>query len=1130
MIRLIRSFPLLGFVAALSLPAPPVRAAEPLPERVEFDRDIRPILSNNCYACHGPDEQQRKAGLRLDLPPDRKATSPTILPGKSARSRLYQRVAAKVEAARMPPPATGKKLTPRQIELLRRWIDQGAPYERHWAFTPPRRPAVPVVNLSPQPPPRSGEGEPKARATSPLPASGRGARGERLPNPIDAFVLARLRREGLRPSPEADRATLIRRVTLDLTGLPPTPAEVDAFLADRSPDAYEKVVDRLLASPRYGERMALPWLDLARYADTHGYHIDSGREMWRWRQWVIDAFNRNLPYDQFTIEQLAGDLLPNATLEQKIASGFNRNHPINFEGGAIPEEYQVAYIADRIDTTATTWLGLTLRCTQCHDHKFDPFTQKEYYRLYAFFHNVPEEGLDGYKGNAKPFLKLPTPEEQAKLDAAAATIQELEEAQKARAAATTAARLDWEMATVPLLDKPEAVTAGLVAHLPLEDERTTNLSPGPSPERGGEREQDSIALTSDTVRSNSPPRSGAPHALGPVAGVGTLGPGERLILHGKPTWAEGKRGRALVLDGDTWADLGTSIGFERDQAFSYGAWVYPTMGGGMTVLSRMDDDQELRGWDLFLAEGKPMVHLIHAWPKNVARVVAKSGIEQQKWTHLFVTYDGSGKGKGIRIYINGQPAEVEITHDTLTETIRVETPLHVGRRSRSAAFKGRIDEVRLYDRCLTPAEVEQLAGFEAVRDLLTTAPEKRTPEQSEKLQKYYLATHDEPYRTLTAELADWRKRRDEIDAKIPSTMVMEELPKPRETFFLIRGQYDKKGEKMTPGVPAALPILPPGETPNRLTLARWLVNPLHPLTARVAVNRFWQQYFGVGLVKTAEDFGTQGERPSHPELLDWLATELIRTKWDVKALQRLIVTSATYRQSSKATPALLAKDPENRLLARAPRLRLPAEFIRDQALAVSGLLVEKIGGPSVRPYHPTGLWEEIAFGGDFSAQKYEQDHGEALYRRSMYTFWKRTCPPPSLQTFDAPEREFCIVRRSSTNTPLQALVLMNDPTYVEASRKFAERILTEGGRSLSSRLTFAVRTLLARPPTPKEQRVLTALLNGQLAAYRKDPDAAAKLLAVGESPRNAALDTTELAAWATVAGALLNLDEAITRS
>jgi hypothetical protein len=1102
---------------AVALTVLPGFAAEPLPQRVEFDRDIRPILSNNCFACHGPDEKQRQGSLRLDVPADGKKPG-AILPGKSAESRLIQRVATKVEAARMPPASLGKKLTPRQVALLRLWIDQGAKYEGHWAFTPPRRPAVPKVALGP------------------------------VRNPIDSFVLARLQREGLRPSPEADRTTLIRRVTLDLTGLPPTPAEVDAFLADRSPDAYEKVVDRLLASPRYGERMAVPWLDLARYADTHGYHIDSGREMWRWRQWVIDAFNRNLPYDQFTIEQLAGDLLPNATLEQKIASGFNRNHPINFEGGAIPEEYQVAYIADRIDTTATAWLGLTLRCAQCHDHKFDPFTQKEYYRLYAFFHNVPEEGLDGYKGNAKPFLKLPKPEEQAKLDEATAKVQELEQAQKARAAQTAAARTEWELATVPLLDKPDAVTAGLVAHLPLEEERAapqaaqaadgtqSRLSigrgdrspPAPAATLASQEKAQSASATPDKVANEVPSRSSR-------ASEASLRPTENpsasaATFHGKPSYADGKRGRALVLDGDTYADLGTQIGFERDRAFSYGAWVYPSGEGGLTVLSKMDDDKELRGWDLFLAGNRPMVHLIHAWPKNVARVQSKSTIQPEKWTHLFVTYDGSGKGTGIRIYVNGALADLEMTHDTLTETIQVDAPIRVGKRSKSAAFKGRIDEVRLYDRCLTPAEVEQLAGFEAVRELLLTAPEKRTTEQKEKLQKYYLTSHDTPYRALAGELAEWKKKRETLDGAIPSTMVMEELMKPRETFLLIRGQYDKKGEKVTPGVPGALPILPRGETPTRLTLARWLVNPLHPLTARVAVNRFWQSYFGIGLVKTAEDFGTQGERPSHPELLDWLSTEFIRLKWDVKAMQRLIVTSATYRQSSHATPALLARDPENRLLARAPRLRLAAEFIRDQALLAGGLLVERIGGPSVRPYHPSGLWEEIAFGGDFSAQKYEQDKGEALYRRSMYTFWKRTCPPPSLQTFDAPEREFCIVRRSSTNTPLQALVLMNDPTYVEASRKFAERILTEGGRSLPGRLAFAVRTVLARPPTPAETKVLLGVLNGQLAAYRKNPEAAVKLLSVGESPKNAALDTTELAAWATVAGVLLNLDETITRS
>lgn len=779
--------------------------AGPPPTPIDFDRQVRPILSNNCFQCHGPDEEVRQAGLRLDLRAE--ALEPgdsgkaAIVPEKPDESPLVKRIYSPDKKRVMPPPKSNKALTEAEKGVLREWIAQGAKYQTHWSFSPPKGPAVPAV-----------KGEAWVRT------------------PVDRFILARLESEGLRPSPEADRATLIRRLTLDLTGLPPTPSEVDAFLNDRSSDAYPKVVERLLGSPHYGERMALDWLDASRFADTHGFHIDSARDMTRWREWVIEAFNHNMPFDQFTTEQIAGDLLPDATLSQKIASGFNRNHMITYEGGAIPEEYLTAYIVDRVNTTGTVWLGLTVGCTQCHDHKFDPMTQKEFYQLYAFFNNVPEQGLDGRNGNASPAIPVPSAEQRQTLERLAANIRELE---------------------------PK-----------LKDEASAKE------------------------------------------------------------------------------------------------------------------------------------------PKLKDRIAA-----------------------------------------------------------------------------------------------------------------------------LRKEEADFRK-------KIPTAMVMEELPKPRETFMLIRGQYDKHGEKVSAGVPAFLPPLPKGAPVNRLGLARWLVDPGHPLVGRVTVNRFWQSFLGTGIVKTAEDFGSQGEQPSHPELLDWLAVEFMSARpgekraWDVKALVRLLVTSATYRQASAVTAEVLAKDPENRLLARGPRVRLQAEFIRDQALAISGLLDGRIGGTSVSPYQPAGLWEELmsrADGANFTAQTYVQSHGNDLYRRTMYTFWKRSSPPPSLITFDAPDRETCTVRRARTNTPLQALVLLNDPTYVEASRKLAERMMTEGGATPEARITFAFRLATARPPKPDELRVLKTVLDGELAVYRKNQAAAIKLLAVGESPRNAKLDPAELAAWSTVAGVILNLDETVTK-
>jgi mono/diheme cytochrome c family protein len=1028
-------------LAALTAPAIGLAAPGAAPAtRVDFDRDIRPILSENCFACHGFDAAQRQGGLRLDEPEGvyraLKSGKTPIVPGKPRSSEVITRIRA-TNALRMPPVASGKHVTPAQAALLERWVAEGAKYSPHWAFVAPRRPALPAVR-----------------------------RPDWAANPVDRFILARLEREGLKPSPPADRPTLIRRLSFDLRGLPPTPAEVAAFVGDREPGAWERLVDRFLASPHFGERMAVKWLDLARYADTHGYHIDSHRDMWRWRDWVIEAFNKNLPYDDFTTWQIAGDLLPNPTLDQRIATGFNRNHPINFEGGAIPEEYLNAYIVDRVSTTATAFLGLTLQCSQCHDHKYDPLTQKDFYRFYAFFNSIPEAGLDGQRGNAQPFIKAPLPGQMEELAAQDRRVAELDGAVKERAAQAAAAQAEWERHA--RAEGPDVVSAGLVAHLPLDGD----------------------------------------------TGAATA--------HGNPVWSAGKFGQALLLDGATHLDLGPAPPFTAQSKFSYGAWVNPARGEAMTVVSAMADSDGFRGWDLYLSGGVVYAHLIHQWEGNAIRLNTNAPLPLNQWSHVLVTYDGSSKAGGVRIYVNGKRAPTTVTHNTLRGTLETPARLTVGRRSPGAPFRGLLDDVRVYSRELTPGEVEQIAGFGAIRDILAVAPEQRAPAQREALTRYYLETQDEPYRRLSAELAEAREKRTALDAEIPTVMVMQELPKPKDTFLLLRGQYDKPGDKVDRGVPSVLPAIPADAPPNRLGLARWLTDPANPLTGRVAVNRFWQ-----------------GERPSHPELLDWLAASFTTRGsgaprpdalgWDVKALIRLLVTSNTYKQTSSGSPALLVRDPENRLLARAPRFRLAAEFVRDQALSVSGLLSPRLGGPSVRPYQPPGLWEELAFGGDFTAQRYVQDHGEALYRRSMYTFWKRTCPPPSLQTFDAPEREFCIVRRSVTNTPLQALILMNDTTFVEASRKLAERLLTEVAASPRDRVAYAYRLVLARLPRGEETRALTALHAAQLAHYRANPEAAAKLLAVGESPRKEGLDPADLAAWTAVANAILNLDETITR-
>ncbi|HXG09872.1 MAG TPA: DUF1553 domain-containing protein [Gemmataceae bacterium] len=1054
----------LAWMALLSA----VAAAEPLPATVEFNRDIRPILSDACFQCHGPDRAKRKADLRLDTAEGAFADRGgyhAIVPGKPDESELFRRITAADETERMPPPRSGPRLTERQVALIRRWLEQGARWQKHWSLIPPQRPALPrVQNVG------------WAR------------------NPIDLFVLDRLEREGLAPSPEADRATLIRRVTLDLTGLPPTPEEVDAFLADPSPDAYEKVVDRLLASPRYGERMAIRWLDAARYADTNGYQSDGERIMWRWRDWVIDAFNQNLPFDQFTIEQLAGDMLPNPTLEQRIATGFNRNHRGNAEGGIIPEEYAVEYVVDRVETTATVWLGLTMGCARCHDHKYDPISQKEFYQVFAYFNNVPERGKAVKFGNSPPMIKAPTREMQEQLAALDRQIQAAEAEFARRSAELADAQAEWERS---LKDRPAgewSLPKRLLLHLTLNGNTTDQANPS--------------------------------HA------------GE--FKSGPPAYAAGRIGKAADFDGHRYIDVGNVSDFGYQDKFSFALWVYPTGERGGALLSRMAEIDQAEGYSFRLENGRLQLNLVKRWLDDAIRVETEPVLTPERWHHVAVTYDGSRWAKGIQFYVDGRPVPQRALLDELNQDIRVKEPFRIGSGGGPGSrFQGRLADVRVYADRLTPEEVQLLALTETLGEIAAIPPAKRTPPQTLKLRLAFLEQQaPEPLRQAYQRLTELRRQKEQLEESVPTTMVMEEMPTPRQTFVLIRGEYDKPGEPVTPGVPASLGSLPPEFPNNRLGFARWLVHPSNPLTARVAVNRYWQMYFGTGLVKTPEDFGSQGEWPSHPELLDWLATEFMAPStppsppsggegrvrgWDVKRLQRLIVTSATYRQSSRLTPELRRKDPDNRLLARGPRFRLSAEMVRDSALAASGLLVERLGGPSVKPYQPDGLWKELATVGE-----YRQDHGPNLYRRSLYTFWKRTVAPPQMMTFDAAGREACTVRETRTNTPLQALTLMNDVTYVEAARVLAERALKEGATP-EQRLTRAFRRVMARPPQPAELKILLDSLEHYRARYRGDREAARKLVHVGESPRDENLDIGELAAYTAVASLILNLDEAITK-
>jgi hypothetical protein len=1038
----------LGIFALL----PAVARAEGSSSTIIFGRDILPLLSENCFRCHGPDEKARKAKLRLD---SRDSVLRVITPGKSAESKLVHRISAAEDKERMPPPQSNRKLSSEQQDLLRRWIDQGAPWGKHWAYETPQRPALPPVK----------------NVTWPR-------------NGIDHFVLARLEQEGLNPAAEASKETLIRRVSLDLIGLPPTLQEVDAFLADAAPDAYERLVERLLSSPRYGERMAMDWLDDARFADTNGYQNDFARSMWPWRDWVIGAFNDNLPFDRFTIEQIAGDMLPGATRSQRIASGFNRNHRTVTEAGSIDEEWRVENIVDRVETTTTVFLGLTMGCARCHDHKYDPLSQKDFYRFFAFFNSVNELGVyTEQRGNVPPLMTVPSQEQEARLSQLDAAIVAAEKEVQERAASLATQQQKWELEqfSVPATPAP----SGLSLQIPLDGRLTVFASDEPGDE--------------------------------PVCK--TAAP---------PTWVDGLSAKALMLDGKegSFLDAGQAVILERTDRFSYGGWVKP-LGNG-AILSKMDDVNGNRGFDLLFTNGKLEVHLVSTWPSSAVKVVTRQEIPRDTWSHVLVTYDGSSRAAGVKVYVNGQAAGLDVANNNLNGTIATPEPLRLGKRSSALAFHGALADIRFYRRTLPVDEVQALV-LETWRSVLKVPADQRTASQKDGLSRFFRQNFATEILAAEKQLARARKEKDDFVKKLPTVMVMEELPKPRETFLLKRGRYDMpdKSQKLEPGVPDCLPTLPAETTNNRLALARWLVSPDNPLTARVTVNRFWQHYFGVGLVKTAENFGVQGEIPSHPELLDRLATEFIRSGWDMKAMQRLIVTSATYRQTSRATPDLLKKDPENRLLARGPRFRLAAEVVRDNALAMSGLLTEKLGGPSVKPYQPAGLWQELA--GGAGEGPYVQDKGPNLYRRSLYVYRKRTVPPPALATFDAPSREVCQVKRQRTDTPLQALALLNDVTYVEAARKLAERMIAEGGPTPAERLTFAFRCALARHPSPAELRVLARGLERYVQQYRADPEAAKQLVQHGDAPVNDNLDPAELAAHTASASIILNLDETITK-
>ena len=1028
-------------------------------EAISFNRDIRPILAENCFACHGPDRAARKSDVRLDRREDA-IKAEVLVPGRPDESEMIVRVFADAKDGLMPPPESHKRLTQQQKELLRRWVAEGAKYEPHWSFIAPTRVALPAVN------------------------DARWAR-----NPIDRFILARLEAAGLEPAPEADRETLLRRVALDLTGLPPTRQESELFLADSSPDAYEKLVDRLLASPHWGEHRARYWLDAARYADTHGLHFDNYREMWSYRDWVIEAFNRNMPFDQFTIEQLAGDLVPNPTMEQQIAPGFNRCNITTNEGGTIPEENLALYTRDRAETVSQAWLGLTAGCAVCHDHKFDPISQKEFYEFSAFFNNTTQGAMDGNIKDTPPVIVVPPRADRPRWNALS---KELAEARGQIDSRKQTARADFEA----WLAKADAGAAAsripsdqLAFHAPLS-----------------EAEGGTFRMTLDGKPIDA-------------------------AIPSKPVWEAGRvAAQAFKLPETGTLQIPQAGDFEKDRPFAFGAWVKlakDRLNGA--VFARMDDQKGFRGWDLWVENGRIGTHLVSTWPDDAIKVVAADAVKPDEWNHLWASYDGSGKAAGVTLYVNGQRQSPQVQADRLKGSIRTNVPLSLGQRSTSSRLQGvALQDVRIYGRALTAIEVDRVFRGTRAAWLLARSGAPRSEADKNEVFSWWLDAVDEPYRRLTGRLAELEKEEAEIRARSTVAHVTQERPEPPKAYVLFRGQYDQRREEVRPGTFACLPPMPPQAPRNRLGLAQWLVRPEHPLAARVTVNRFWQEVFGAGLVRTAGDFGATGEPPTHPELLDWLAVEFRESGWDVKRLFRLFVTSATYRQSAAITPQKLERDPLNKLLSRGPRFRMDAEMIRDYALAASGLLVPTLGGPSVKPYQPPGVWEAVAMIGS-DTRDYRQDHGDRLYRRSLYTFWKRAAPPASMDIFNAPSREVCTVRRERTNTPLQSLVTLNDPQFVEAARHLAQIVLKEGGPTDGSRLDFLARRLLARPWRAEELTVVQSSLADLLAYYQAHAEQATRLVAVGESKADPAIPPPLLAGWTMLANQLMNLDEVLNK-
>lgn len=1021
---------------------------------LSFNRDIRPILSENCYACHGPDAEAREAGLRLDVEAwafkKREEGPPAIVRGKPGDSPIYKRITNPLKSEIMPPHDTNKVLSQGEKELIRRWIEQGAKWEGHWAFIKPQQSEVPAVSWG--------------------------------NNEIDKFIFVGMKEQNLSPNKEADRTTLARRLSLDLTGLPPLPGMVDAFVNDNSINAYENLVDRLLNDPGYGEHQAHYWLDAARYADTHGLHFDNYREIWPYRDWVIDAFNANKPFDEFVVEQIAGDLLPNPTVEKRLATGFNRCNPTTSEGGAIDEEYRAIYAKDRVETTATVFLGLTLGCASCHDHKFDPFSQKDFYRFAAFFNNLNGPIMDGNSYDSRPSMVLPQNPNYDRLTQSKAELD----------------RLNKALATI-------------------KEEHYNHFETWLIGEDGSFSKKS----VDRHVRAE-------------------------LLVDGKTELSDTSRPKTLrVKPGDSVDLKNAGISFNPDQPFTLACTVRTPMKDPknlpeIVLLEQFDGN---RGWRLFMENPdirapkryRFTFELIHSKKENELISVSTQSDRwtpvREDYTTLHITYDGSRNASGLSLTTSNRRQKFDFSRmiNNLTGPVATSEKLTIGITTERIPLEaGTIKNIRFFDRLIYPFEISVVSRLKSLNEAFKVATERRSPSQKRLLENYYFYVLDPDYRRLKFQQAEKENKYNFYYDQSTVSLVMEETSEPPFAFLLERGEYDKKGEKVFPEVPESLGSLPQGASKSRLGLARWLIGKENPLTARVTVNRFWQNLFGIGLVATSEDFGVMGERPTHPELLDWLAIRFQESGWDVKSLIKLMVTSATYRQNSRISREKLAIDRDNRFLARGSRYRLDGEVLRDQALCVSGRLNRKIGGPPVRPYQPEGIWKSIGYS-DSNTALYTQGSGEDLYRRSIYTFWKRTAPPPSLAVFDTPSRETCTVRRERTNTPLQALTLMNDPQYVEAARNLAERAMLEKKTSPKDYISSMYEYAFGLKPTKIVVDVLHRSYNQFAETFDRDHDEARSLIEIGDSLADPGLDLVELASLTLVASQIMNLDSFLNK-